>query len=100
MEDIKISDYSKEEQLLQMYRGYEPTKKKIPLITLFQKNSGGLSSKRVCGVIGWIVIMFCCIWCVIKGVNAPDFATELIIGCISLLGVDSVSDAIGGIRRR
>ena len=69
-------------------------KNMIPLITIFQKNSGGLSSKRVCGFLGWIVIMFCCIWCVIKGTNAPDFITDLIIGCASLLGVDSISDAI------
>ena len=52
------------------------TSKKISLITIFQKNSGGLSSKRVCGFLGWIVIMFCCIWCVIKGTNAPDFITD------------------------
>ena len=70
----------------------------IPLITIFQKNSGGLSSKRVCGFLGWIVIMFCCIWCVIKETNAPDFITELIIGCASLLGVDSVSEAISKLR--
>ena len=70
----------------------------IPLITIFQKNSGGLSSKRVCGFLGWIVIMFCCIWCVIKSTDAPDFITELIIGCASLLGVDSIGDAIGGLK--
>ena len=75
------------------------TSKKISLITIFQKNSGGLSSKRVCGFLGWIVIMFCCIWCVIKGTNAPDFITELIIGCASLLGVDSIGDAIGGFKK-
>lgn len=74
------------------------TSKKISLITIFQKNSGGLSSKRVCGFLGWIVIMFCCIWCVIKGTDAPDFITELIIGCASLLGVDSIGDAIGGLK--
>lgn len=74
------------------------TSKKISLITIFQKNSGGLSSKRVCGFLGWIVIMFCCIWCVIKGTNAPDFITDLIIGCASLLGVDSIGDAIGGLK--
>ena len=72
--------------------------KKISLITIFQKNSGGLSSKRVCGFLGWIVIMFCCIWCVIKGTNAPDFIADLIIGCASLLGVDSIGDAIGGLK--
>ena len=74
------------------------TSKKISLITIFQKNSGGLSSKRVCGFLGWIVIMFCCIWCVIKGTNAPDFITDLIIGCASLSGVDSIGDAIGGLK--
>ena len=70
----------------------------IPLIKKKKKNSGGLSSKRVCGFLGWIVIMFCCIWCVIKGTNAPDFITDLIIGCASLLGVDSIGDAIGGLK--
>ena len=75
------------------------TSKKISLITIFQKNSGGLSSKRVCGFLGWIVIMFCCIWCVIKGTDAPDFITDLIIGCASLLGVDSIGDAIGGFKK-
>ena len=79
-------------------REYQPKKKHIPFITLFQKNSGGLSSKRVCGILGWLVAMFCFVWCVIKGTAAPDFATELVIGCVSLLGVDSVSDAIGGFR--
>lgn len=74
------------------------TSQKISLITIFQKNSGGLSSKRVCGFLGWIVIMFCCIWCVIKGTNAPDFITDLIIGCASLLGVDSIGDAIGELK--
>ena len=77
---------------------YLKTSQKIPFRTIFQKNSGGLSSKRVCGFLGWIVIMFCCIWCVIKGTNAPDFITELIIGCASLLGVDSIGDAIGGLK--
>lgn len=67
---------------------------RIPLRTIFQAKSGGFSSKRICGVIGWLVIMFCCIWCVITNNNAPDFITELIIGCASLLGVDSISDAI------
>ena len=74
------------------------TSQKIPFRTIFQAKSGGFSSKRVCGFLGWIVIMFCCIWCVIKGTDAPDFITELIIGCASLLGVDSVSEAISKLR--
>lgn len=72
---------------------------KIPFRTIFQAKSGGFSSKRVCGFLGWIVIMFCCIWCVIKGTDAPDFITELIIGCASLLGVDSISNAISELKK-
>ena len=74
------------------------TSQKIPFRTIFQAKSGGFSSKRVCGFLGWIVIMFCCIWCVIKGTDAFDFIIELIIGCASLLGVDSVSEAISKLR--
>ena len=75
------------------------TSQKIPFRTIFQAKSGGFSSKRVCGFLGWIVIMFCCIWCVINGTDAPDFITELIIGCASLLGVDSISNAISELKR-
>lgn len=71
---------------------------KIPLRTIFQAKSGGFSSKRICGVIGWTVLMFCFVWCVIKGTPAPDFAVELVGGCVALLGVDKISEAIGGLR--
>ena len=66
--------------------------------SIFQANSGGFSSKRICGVVGWIVAMFCFVWCVITGSAAPDFSVELVGGCVALLGVDKLSDAIGGIR--
>lgn len=80
---------------------YSPPNKswKIPLKSIFLAKSGGYSSKRICGVIGWLVAMFCFIWCVINGTSAPDFATELVAGCVALLGVDSVSNAISGFRR-
>ena len=77
---------------------YNPPRKHIPFRTIFQAHTGGFSSKRICGVIGWIIAMFCFVWCVIAGTPAPDFATELVAGCVALLGVDSVSDAIGGLR--
>lgn len=75
-----------------------PRDQRIPLRTIFQAKSGGFSSKRICGVIGWIVAMFCFVWCVIAGTSAPDFAAELVAGCVALLGVDKVSEAIGGLR--
>ena len=66
----------------------------IPIKTIFQKNSGGYSSKRVCGVLGWIVLMFTFIWCTICQTGSPDFTTELIAACVALLGVDCITDAI------
>lgn len=75
-----------------------PPNQKIPLRTIFQAKSGGFSSKRICGVVGWIVAMFCFVWCVITGSAAPDFSVELVGGCVALLGVDKLSDAIGGLR--
>jgi len=42
--------------------------------------------------------MFCFVWCVITGSAAPDFSVELVGGCVALLGVDKISDAIGGLR--
>lgn len=89
--------------MINKYDSYNPiqlkTSQKIPFRTIFQAKSGGFSSKRVCGFLGWIVIMFCCIWCVINGTDAPDFITELIIGCASLLGVDSIGNAISELKR-
>ena len=76
-----------------------PPNQKIPLRTIFQAKSGGFSSKRICGVVGWAVLMFCFIWCVIAGTPAPEFSVELVGGCVALLGVDKISDAISGLRR-
>lgn len=72
---------------------------KISWITIFLKDSNGLSSKRICGVIGWAAIIFILLWCTFNQISAPNFFTEFMIGCVTLLGVDSVSDAIKGFRK-
>jgi hypothetical protein len=66
----------------------------IPIKTIFQKNSGGYSSKRVCGVLGWLILMFIFIWCTIVQSPSPNFTPELIAACVGLLGVDCITDAI------
>ena len=59
--------------------------------TLFQKNSGGISSKRVCGIIGWI----CCLSLLIAGFvcekEIPQYAEMVAIISASLLGLDSIT---------
>lgn len=58
-------------------------------IKMFTAHSG-LSSKRVCGFIGWIVCLFICIWYTIYTIQAPIIADTLFIGSAALLGVDAV----------
>ena len=59
--------------------------------TIFFANSGGFSSKRVCGVVGWL----CCL--IILGVSfiydkqVNEFADYVLITSASLLGVDSLT---------
>lgn len=51
----------------------------------------GLSTKRVCGFIGWIVCLFICVWCTILVVQAPEIIDLLFICSTSLIGVDSIT---------
>ena len=59
--------------------------------TIFQANSGGLSSKRVCGVFGWIACVGVLIYCTILAIQAPVFADAVLFATAGLLGIDSVT---------
>jgi hypothetical protein len=51
----------------------------------------GVSSKRVCGLLGWLVLLIClgyAAWC---GTELPLVTSDFIFGTIVLLGVDSVT---------
>lgn len=50
-----------------------------------------VSSKRVCGFMGWLVCMFICLWCTINVVQAPNIVDYLFICSASLLGIDSIT---------
>lgn len=58
-------------------------------IKMFTAHSG-LSSKRVCGFLGWLVCLFICIWCTIYVIPAPEIVQLLFIYSTSLLGIDSI----------
>lgn len=62
------------------------------LKSIFQANSGGLSSKRVCGVLGWIVCLVLFVWAFIVDRQVPDFGDFVIIASSSMLGIDSLSN--------
>lgn len=51
----------------------------------------GVSSKRVCGVLGWLTIIGVIIYCTIAVIQAPLIIDTFIIASVTLLGVDSVT---------
>ena len=51
----------------------------------------GISSKRVCGVIGFISIIFVLIYCTIFSIQAPLMIEPFIYAVCLLLGIDSVT---------
>lgn len=51
----------------------------------------GISSKRICGVSGWLVCLCAAIYCTIYNTQAPDFLDSIIIASSALLGVDSIT---------
>ena len=57
---------------------------------IFQSNSG-VSSKRICGVLGWIVCIGCSIYCTINNTQAPSILTDMMYCCLGLLGIDSIT---------
>ena len=59
--------------------------------TIFQKNSGGLSSKRICGVLGWLVCLGILLFSFILEREVPGYGELIAITSASLLGLDSVT---------
>lgn len=51
----------------------------------------GISSKRVCGVVGWVVAMAVLIYCTIMCIQAPLMIDTVLLCCMGLLGIDSAT---------
>lgn len=51
----------------------------------------GVSSKRLCGVIGWFVCLGVLIYCAINVIQAPLMIDTVLLCCMGLLGIDSVT---------
>lgn len=51
----------------------------------------GISSKRVCGVLGFLAILFVLMYCTIMGIQAPLMIDTFIYAICLLLGIDSVT---------
>ena len=58
--------------------------------TIFLKNSGGISSKRVIALIGVGICFGLLIAAFVNEKEIPEFAEVVFIGCLSLYGVDII----------
>lgn len=62
------------------------------LRSLFSAEKGSISSKRVCGFIGWLCCAAVLVMCTVWDRQAPDMVTTVIYASTVLLGVDTVTD--------
>lgn len=53
-----------------------------------------VSSKRFCGVLGWIICMFVLVWCTVTVVQAPAMVETVLYIIAGLLGIDKVSEML------
>ena len=51
----------------------------------------GISSKRVCGVMGFLVIVAILVYCTVRQAQAPEMVEPFIYAVCLLLGIDSVT---------
>lgn len=55
------------------------------------KSHSGVSSKRVCGVLGFVVCICIASYCTVYRVEAPAITDTILLCCMGLLSVDSVT---------
>lgn len=51
----------------------------------------GVSSKRVCGILGWLLCLVITIYCTIANIEAPQVTDTVLYCCMGLLGIDSIT---------
>ena len=59
--------------------------------SLFVSTKGSISSKRFCGVIGFIVCLGVAIYCTICRTESPNIVDMILFTSAGLMGVDSVT---------
>lgn len=61
-------------------------------VSLLSAEKGSLSSKRLCGFIGWASCVAVLIMCTVWDRQAPDMVQVIVYASTALLGLDSVVD--------
>ena len=70
-------------------------------LKLVVSSQSGISSKRVCGILGWLAAVGWITWCVVSGKDTmPEMTETFMICCIILLGVDTIPKSINCWRKK
>lgn len=59
--------------------------------SILVSTKGSISSKRVCGVLGWLICMGITLYCTIVDKQAPIVVDSVLLGSTAMLGVDSIT---------
>lgn len=59
--------------------------------SLLSAEKGSLSSKRLCGILGWLACAAVLIMCTIWDRQAPEMVNIMLYTSTALLGVDSIT---------
>lgn len=59
--------------------------------SVLSAQKGSISSKRVCGCLGFLISIGVLIYCTVKQIEAPQFTDAFTYTCAALLGVDSIT---------
>lgn len=60
------------------------------LKSIFLNQPNSISSKRICGVLGWLLCLGVLGYCTYKDIQAPVMVDTIVITSAALLGVDSI----------
>ena len=62
------------------------------LTSIFINQPNSISSKRICGALGWLLCLVILGYCTFKQVQAPVMIDSIVIASTTLLGVDSIAN--------
>lgn len=63
------------------------------------ESQSGVSSKRVCGVIGWLFVLGWITYLCVTGKQAPDIVEIFLLCIMGLLGLDTIPKSIWMFRK-
>lgn len=59
--------------------------------SILSSSKDSISSKRICGVLGWLLSLVILAYCALYQLQAPMMIDTVLYCCMGLLGIDSIT---------